>query len=251
LKSVGVVVPCNDGRFLADTLKSIKSQSYPLGRVLVVDDESKNDLIRTICSDIGVEWFKIEHVGRFTPANAMNVGLKLLDYKYDFVCFVGADDILSPDYIKKCLDGFVSDKVGFVWTACQEFGSRDNVRIPYYRVMNKWNCYRNPSGQLGASLFRVNALQGVGFDVNLEGLEDWDLVIRLCKCGWIGVAVNDILYFARVHDSNLSFRVNYDNLFDKHFGMRFYQNFSGWFRRIAHPVRSVRRLRSKLASRFC
>ena len=153
-----------------------------------------------------VKYLYQEHKGNLTPARAMNVGIRLSHGIYT-TC-IGADDILAPTFIEKCVSEIEKDeRVGFVWTGKQEFGASNSVYLPgKVRFKNSFFC--GVRGALGVMLVRREARENMPYDERLHGKEDLDLVLRIVKKGWKWRTINSILYFQRIHSASLTQRIN-------------------------------------------
>lgn len=201
---VSVVIPTyNYGRYVGEAIESVLAQSYPNVEIIVVDDGSTDNTKEVVAKYLQVKYVYQEHVGARTPARAMNNGIRMSRGEY-YVC-LGADDKIHPDYILHCVNAILKDiRIGFVWTAAQEFGESNRARIP--RVLHhRFSVLRGTGGQLGAALMRRKAFEEVGgYDVSLPALEDWDFAIRMCKKGWRGKPILQALYFCRTHKERLT-----------------------------------------------
>jgi len=96
---VSIVIPTyNAERWLAATLESVFAQSYPNLEIVIVDDESTDQtpaLARTY-QNRGVQVIRQPNRG---AASARNHGLRLS--RGQFVKFLDADDLLSPESISQ------------------------------------------------------------------------------------------------------------------------------------------------------
>ena len=112
---VGVVIPAKDEeRFLPRTLRALKAQSRPPDFIIVVDDGSK-DRTAEIAEKSGALVIRLPDRGfRATGlplvAGVINAGLRVArDEGVDFVMILGADHVLSRDYIKRLLRLMLKD----------------------------------------------------------------------------------------------------------------------------------------------
>ena len=94
---VSVIIPCyNAGRYVAETLESLRQQTWPNLEVIVVDDGSTDDSARIIEAFAGLDLTLIRQSNRGQTA-ALNVGLARA--KGDFVQYLDADDLIDADKI--------------------------------------------------------------------------------------------------------------------------------------------------------
>ena len=95
---VSIVIPCyNSARFLADTLESAFTQSYPHTEIIVIDDGSTDgtpELIRSYGDRVRAEF------GPNRGASAArNRGTELA--RGEFIQYLDSDDLLTPDAIAR------------------------------------------------------------------------------------------------------------------------------------------------------
>lgn len=109
--TVTVVVPAyNEEGHIKRTIESIQAQTYPIERIVVVDDSS-TDKTGEIAQGLGVEVVRTpENTG--TKAGAQNWVLPLL--RTEIAVFVDADTVLDREAISKILLPFVDEKVACV-----------------------------------------------------------------------------------------------------------------------------------------
>jgi glycosyltransferase involved in cell wall biosynthesis len=97
---ISVVIPVYNGSpYLAEAVESVRAQSYPPSRIILVDDGSTDDTpqVAVSCSDgrgTPVEYVRRDHAG---PSAAMNHGAALV--KSGLIAFLSADDIWVPSKI--------------------------------------------------------------------------------------------------------------------------------------------------------
>jgi glycosyltransferase involved in cell wall biosynthesis len=103
---VSIIIPLhNGGKYLAETVQSALNQTWQHKEIIIIDDGSTDSSLQIAKS------FESEIVKVFTQQNlgasaARNTGLK--EAKGDYIQFLDADDLLSPDKIEgqiACLNG--------------------------------------------------------------------------------------------------------------------------------------------------
>lgn len=99
-----VVIPArNEENFLEETLKSIKRQTIPPSKVIVVDDGSIDDTfeIAQRYADIVLRRADRGYVafGTLELPKVFNKGLHEVSEDADYVLIHGADDILPSNYV--------------------------------------------------------------------------------------------------------------------------------------------------------
>lgn len=184
-RTVGVIVPCyRHGIFLDECVRSIKSQTLPPARIVVVDDGSDDpetvDALARLDDDPDVE--VLRQAVNSGPSAARNRALAVLDTSY--VLPLDADDKLLPDALERMvaqLEAAPPD-VGFVYPNPKHIGNRsDYVRSPSY---NLWLLMGNNYCP-ATSLFDRRVFEaGVAYPEEVVfGHEDWDLVLQLAGRG--------------------------------------------------------------------
>ena len=94
---VSVVIPCyNAERYVAETLESLRRQTWPNLEVIVVDDGSTDDSTRIIETFVGLDLILIRQSNRGQTA-ALNLGLARA--RGDFVQYLDADDLIDAEKI--------------------------------------------------------------------------------------------------------------------------------------------------------
>lgn len=97
---VSVIIPAyNAGRYIADTLKSVRNQTYRNLQIIVVDDGS-NDTTRDVVISQKEQDERIEYAyqGNAGCSGAKNTGLQMA--KGEYIQYLDADDLLSVDKIE-------------------------------------------------------------------------------------------------------------------------------------------------------
>ena len=111
-----VMIPAfNEEKTIAETIKSIQNQTYPIKEIIVIDDFS-TDKTGEIARSLGVKVIRTPY-NTGTKAQAQNYGLKFIE-DTDILVTVDADTILAKDAIEKILPSLKDPKMisacGFV-----------------------------------------------------------------------------------------------------------------------------------------
>jgi glycosyltransferase involved in cell wall biosynthesis len=99
LPLVSVCMPChNAGKYVAQALDSVLSQTYPHIEIIVVNDGSKDDSGKVLATyeSRGVKVIEQENKGQCCAANRA-----FGEAKGEYIKFFDADDILSPSFIEE------------------------------------------------------------------------------------------------------------------------------------------------------
>ena len=122
--NVYIIIPFhNEEKYIESTIKSIVEQSYPIKKLLLVNDNSNDQSSSKIDSYLKqYDWISkldIDSNNKHLPGkkviNAFNQGLKSLDSNYDIICKFDADIILPKNYLEKIILEYKKDPyVGMV-----------------------------------------------------------------------------------------------------------------------------------------
>ncbi|WP_444677375.1 glycosyltransferase family 2 protein [Halomonas sp. E19] len=177
---------------LEKAVASALEQSLLPAAVLVVDDGSNNSVAQQVVdkflaeSEVTLRCLKKRNGG---PSSARNFGLE--NTTSEFVTFLDSDDELLPENLNNKEEVLQALPVNY-------FG----VYGTYLKMpMNKLHSYQDADGlintdQVGKEggipggvhtyVFRTEALRAIGgFDEALVHNEDFDVIIRLAKAGWL------------------------------------------------------------------
>lgn len=187
---VDVVIPVYNGvRFLNTVIESVSKQSYPLNRIIVVDDGSTDSTKKNLNDLEAVHknlfTISVEHAGL---SAARNSGWKSSDA--EFIAFLDVDDTWSSTKIESQVN-HLKDHIdcNFVYSSSRILQEGDS-KVSYLDGIN--NSPANPlniltkrfvlSGSASSVMMRRSLLGELnGFDEELKYGEDLDLWIRASK----------------------------------------------------------------------
>ncbi|GIR59250.1 MAG: hypothetical protein CM15mP65_18310 [Crocinitomicaceae bacterium] len=104
---ISIIIPnYNKSQFVAETINSIKEQTYDNWEAIIIDDCSSDNSVEIIAGLTSNDnKFKLKVNLSNKGANyCRNVGIK--EAKGDFIIFLDSDDILSKDCLKNRIDFF-------------------------------------------------------------------------------------------------------------------------------------------------
>lgn len=195
---VAVVVPCyNHGKFLPETLESIRAQTYPHVDVVVVDDGSTDaETLEalTAISDQGTRVIRQENQGLVA---ARNTGVRATDA--EFFLPLDADDRIEPRFVESLLRPMLENpELGYCYSYARFFDAAEGV----------WECpVYDPRRLLVENLSTASAIvrreaydQVGGYSADMiHGFEDWDFWLALLSVGYHGRLVPEPLFLYRKH----------------------------------------------------
>lgn len=178
MPKVSVIVPSyNLGKYLPETLESLLAQTFRDWECLLVENGSSDnslDIVHACCA----------RDRRFVPvvfeqnqgvAAARNRGLELAEGEY--VLFLDADDLITPDYMAAGVAALDADpSLTLVYGRAERFGAETRWDLPPFSMetMLASNC-------LYISCFFRRA-QAPRFDPSFRtGFEDWDFWLSLLE----------------------------------------------------------------------
>ena len=192
---VSIIIPSyNYARYLPAAIKSALGQSYGNVEVIVADDGSA-DRSPAIAKCFPMKLLRLSHRG---IAHAVNAGVRAA--KGEYVAILGADDLLHPLFVEKCMaKAHESPEAAFVYTQTIGFGAE----AFYFKSMPYDPKYLLKSWFIPATfLLRRSAFKKAGgYDLSLAMFEDFDLLLSLRERGFSGVLVPEPLFFYRQHAS--------------------------------------------------
>ncbi len=124
---VSIITPTyNCGRFIAETIERVQSQTYGDWEMIIVDDcssdNTKEIVERYQKNDARIHYHCLEK--NSGAAVARNTALKLARGKW--IAFLDSDDLWSPDKLEKQIDFMVSHDYHFSYTQYEEIDEEDN-----------------------------------------------------------------------------------------------------------------------------
>ena len=202
--TVSVIVVChNYAHYLEDCLKSLFAQTRCPDEILLVDDastdhpESRLERYRLL----GVNLLRVDHND---PRLARKAGLEATTG--EVVCFLDADDLLTPDYLRSGLEQLRQQyDVGIVYSDMLLFGTEENVTTFPEEVDS---CQLSRKSQIhSAALVRREALlMSQALEVPADARrchEDWLCWRKVLQSGWRAIK-QPALYHYRRHDDSAS-----------------------------------------------
>jgi glycosyltransferase involved in cell wall biosynthesis len=178
---VSIVTPSyNSGRFIAETLRSIRDQEYPRVEHIVVDGGSTDETEHVLSQFPSVTVVK---QAPFGMCDKVNLGFSLA--RGEVVAWVNADDFYLPGAILNAVNALKNNPdVGLVY--CNDLRVNDpgmEIRrivchqTGFEELVHDQNYISNPT-----AFFRRECLRAVGpVDRRFPLVSDWDLWIRVSR----------------------------------------------------------------------
>jgi glycosyltransferase involved in cell wall biosynthesis len=191
---VSIVVPVyNAEPFLRETLDSVFAQEYRPIEVIVVDDGSTDGSAAIVAEYPEARYSRQENQG---PAVARNAGIAVA--RGEFLAFADADDVLVPTKL--------AVQVGYLLEHPEVEGVMGRqvwITPPPSAVPDVVWGDLDGVAPMTIVIRRRTMLEVGGFDPELRGPEDTDLLIRLREAGHDFLVLPDVVLRRRYHGGNL------------------------------------------------
>ena len=206
---VSVIIPAyNSSKYIAETIKSVLSQTFKNFELIIVDDGSTDDqqeIIQKYCeSEIRIRSIYQENQG---VSFARNAGFN--HSKGKFIAFLDADDIWLEDNLQLKLDKFEQDDFALVHSDSYLIDENSkllngmmtgNEGMLLHEIL-KWKEAQVPGPS--SILVKREVIGTVGlFDTNLSTSADHDFFCRLAALYKIGRVAKPTWKY-RVHSQNM------------------------------------------------
>lgn len=206
---VSVIIPAYNCRaFIAETIKSVVSQTYDQWEVIIVDDGSTDDLSKfidgVIENDSRIRYIRQDNKG---VSAARNHGFSKA--KGDYVAFLDADDVWLPDNLKMKVQVLEDEGTGLVHSdgaVIDENSSPLGITLEgmegdVLTPMLLWEGTQIPGPS--SVMVRREVLETVGlFDEKLSTAADKDLFIRIAARYKV-TRIAQVTWQYRVHNHNM------------------------------------------------
>lgn len=198
---VSVIMPCyNDGRYIEESIRSLKNQTFTDYELIVIDDGSDDPETLRILSALPDDHIRLLHTDHVRPAGARNHGIRQARGKY--ILPLDSDDLIEPTYLEKAvriLDE--NENIGIVYCYADLFGCRTG----------RWDLPDYSREQMlldnvifVTALFRREDWAAVGgFKENMDvGIEDYDFWLALLELGREVHQIPEVLFRYRIKETS-------------------------------------------------
>jgi glycosyltransferase involved in cell wall biosynthesis len=199
LGQIAVIIPShNYGRYLSAALDSVLEQTVRPEEVVVVDDSSTDNTREVVRSyeEHGVRYLRVDfrnaHLTRCAGFQAT---------RGEVVCFLDADDRLSPEYFERGLEEFRHQAIGIVYSDMQCFGDSDH-RMSFPETFDADLLERRNYIHAGSLVLREALVVSRAFDARLHATVarltgDWWLWKSVVSHGWQARRQRGVYYYRR------------------------------------------------------
>lgn len=208
---ISVIIPAyNSATTIKKTIESVLNQTFTDLELIVINDGSTDSTLVTVES-IKDERLKVFSYPNSGVAESRNRGIALS--KSDFISFIDADDLWTPDKLERQLRALQSEPkaaIAYSWTDWIDekdnflrAGSHITVNGDVYQQLLLRDFVESGSNPL----ILLTALKEVGgFDASLTNAHDWDMWLRLAR-SFEFVAVPSVQILYRISTNSMSTNV--------------------------------------------
>jgi glycosyltransferase involved in cell wall biosynthesis len=210
---LSVVIPYyNMGKYIMDCVRSIKASTYAAIEILIINDGSNEGESLTILKQLETtSGIKVFHKPNEGLADTRNYGA--LKATGDWLAFLDADDMVTPDYYEKALRVLKQyENVFFVGSFVQYFEDT-NRKWATYTPQPPYALVHNPVNSSGLVYKKAAFLEGGLNDKTVDyGLEDYESVVHLLSKGYNGVVLPECLFQYRVRGDSMIRKITREKL---------------------------------------
>lgn len=186
MPTISIIIPAyNAEKTIVATLNSVQNQTFSDWEAIVIDDGSTDRTIQIVneLNDPRIQVFSYPNAG---VAETRNRGL--MKARGDYIAFLDADDLWTPDKLElqlRALQDHPEAGVAYSWNYYQYENPADSYADKSQRF--EGNVYadlliKNFLQNGSNPLVRKEAIASVGlFDPTIKSCEDWDYYLRLAR----------------------------------------------------------------------
>lgn len=188
-------------------LDSARSQSYPWWELCIVDDASTQShvwaiLVAAAHADPRIRLHRLATKGGICVATNRAIAMA----RGDYIAFLDHDDLLAADALHRVAEAIRADPSADVL-----YSDRDNLTDSGARFMHLLKPAWSPETLLSGNyvfhltLYRRTLLERIGgLDPDLEGSQDYDLILRAAEVTERIRHIPRVLYHWRTHEASIA-----------------------------------------------
>lgn len=200
----------NGAEFLQDSVTSILNQSYQDWELLIgVNGLDESEYEKILDQIINFNDKRIKTFFYSVKSKTATLNTLCGESQYNYLCFIDVDDYWLPEKLTKQL--MYIDQYDVVGSDCAYFGERvGSPNIFLGKLNSKMFFYQNPIINSAVMIKKRDAW----WDLNWEGLDDYNLWIHLLNKKKTFYNISEILINHRIHKDSY-FNHNNDNIKSK------------------------------------
>jgi glycosyltransferase involved in cell wall biosynthesis len=207
---VSVIIPCyNATRYIPETLNCLRAQTFRDFEVILTNDGCPDtDNLEKALEPYRDEVIYLKSGKRDSAAGSRNNGINSSRARY--IALLDADDLWEPDYLAVHVDYLEKNPaMDLVHSNAVIFGDNawagrtvDDKAIPAGETTLRQAVLFERIIYVGVTARRESLIRAGLFDPEVRGGEDWDLWMRLLRCGGRAWYTAIVLCKYRLHTAN-------------------------------------------------
>ena len=202
MELVSIIIPVyNASRFLDETIKSVRSQTYEKWELIFVDDcstDNSEQIIKEYMKlDKRIKYFKQER--NSGPAIARNRGID--EAKGRFLCFLDADDFWDKNKIEEQLNFMLKEDIAFSYTSyCFTLpdGTKTNKKVIAKKELKYKEVLKNNIISTITVMFNLKLIDKELIKMpNLKYVEDTATWFKILRHGFVAYGMPNIFSYYR------------------------------------------------------
>lgn len=194
---ISILMPIYNGiEYIKESVSSVLNQTFHEWELIIgINGHLENSDVYKKASQFSSSKISVMD---FPELKGKSVTLnKMLEFvKYDSICLLDVDDTWSPEKLSKQVSYI--DKYDVIGTNCQYFGESSAIPRLYMGEISEKNFY-DINTIINSSCMINRKGRKIYWDPAWDGVEDYDLWIRLVKEKWTFYNVDSMLVMHRIH----------------------------------------------------
>lgn len=210
---LSVVIPYyNMGKYIKACVQSIKASTYPDIEILIINDGSTDAeslaVLKQMEQSGGVKVFHKPNEGL---AHTRNYGANKAGGEW--LAFLDADDMVSPDYYEKAMRVLKQYSNVFFAGSFVQYFEDTNRKWATFTPQPPYALVHNPVNSSGL-VYKKAAFLAAGLnDKTVDyGLEDYESVVHLLSKGYNGIVLPEFLFQYRVRGDSMIRKITREKL---------------------------------------
>ena len=181
---ISIITPCyNAVPFIAQTIESVLTQTYPYWEMLIVDDCSTDrsaEIIQTyVKRDLRIKYFRTDHPSG-SPSLPRNIAMEQAQGEY--IAFLDSDDAWLPSKLEEQVIFIRSGPYDFIYSDYEKMawdGKRNQRLIRARRISSFWDTLESNEIPCLTVLLRKDLIREVRFkSIPKEDYAFWLEILR-------------------------------------------------------------------------
>jgi teichuronic acid biosynthesis glycosyltransferase TuaG len=197
---ISILMPIYNGiEFIGESINSIKAQTYTEWELLIgINGHPEKSEVYSIANKYSSDKIIVRDFPEL-KGKSVTLNRLLALSKYDSICLLDVDDIWIEDKLSAQIPYI--DKYDVIGTNCQYFGE-SSAFPPLYTGEIKEHRFSEVNTIINSSCMINRRSRSIHWDPAWDGVEDYDLWIRLVKEGWTFYNIDSPLVKHRIHSGS-------------------------------------------------